>query len=145
MKNFNKFNIGSQSDSQSPEMIGIICAILSFCFLCIFALVWILCIYHRRKIANEDNKKTKIKKDIDTLMKLTFTKFSEIQNVFNTRECAIWLEVFQSDSEVTQFKIWHHIFHKEWMLSFYSMNLVDTVKSKCPLCKADINSENNFI
>ena len=74
---------------------------------------------------DEEKHEKKAKNKSKTIIKLDFAKFSEVQNLFNIKDCAIWLEKFHSDSDVTQFKSWNHIFHKEWMLDFHAMKLLE--------------------
>ena len=93
----------------------------------------------------EEKQKRKAKSKPKSIIKLDFVKFSEVKNVFNIKECAIWLDEFQKESEVTQFKSWNHIFHKEWMLDFHAMKLLETIKKRCPLWKVELNTEINII
>ena len=83
--------------------------------------------------------------DANNIIKFEFVKFNEVQNVFNTRECAIWLEHFENKSLVTQFKAWSHIFHKECMLTFQNMKVPEAIKRRCPLWKIELNCKENYI
>ena len=59
--------------------------------------------------------------------------YYETTNIYNTKKCTIWLDAFNKDSDVTELIKWRHIFHSEWLSSYYQS--INCQIKKWPNCK----------
>ena len=90
-------------------------------------------------------KEKKIKDWSTIFAEQDFLKFDNVNNIYNIKTWAICLDEFTNNPDVIEMHNCNHIFHKEWILKYQSMNIPDKMKQKWPLWKSDLKSNRNSL
>ena len=144
--NISYFHIESTNhDGEEMKKLAIFAIIVSSIVILLFIWAMSVLAYFKCQIKREEEQKRKKQNSTKEIIHKIIT-FEEAQNIYSIQACAIWLVNYSRDSKVVLIDTCRHIFHSEWLCNFQSMeSLSNSIKSKCPIWKTELNAQTNII